>query len=154
MLKLLTTSAYRFHPDTEAIGTVSFAEDPVVLQAEATLLTAAATDRQMAQELDRATQLRATNGVSERELEQARSDAATARSELSYLLAARHWRWVRLASSWMSLLGQVGLPSLSSGRSKWVSLNVTELDSSHFRPGMRLRIVTSDIPNHVFLAGS
>jgi cobalt-zinc-cadmium efflux system membrane fusion protein len=149
LLKVATTGTHRFHPDTEVIGTVSFAEDPMVLQAEATLLTAAAADRQMAKELDRATQLRLTNGVSERELEQAHSDAATARS--NYLSARSAALNLGKTAQELDLLVNTGrLPSLTERSSKWVSLNVTELDSSKFRPGMQLDVVTSDLPGHVF----
>jgi cobalt-zinc-cadmium efflux system membrane fusion protein len=133
----------------EVIGTVSFAEDPAVLQAEATMLTAAAADRQMAKELDRAIQLRTTNGVSERELEQARSDAASARSNyLSARSAALNLG--KTAHELDLLINTDRLPNLTERSSKWVSLNVTELDGSKFRPGMHLDVVTSDLPGHVF----
>ena len=150
MLKVLTTGMHRFHPDMDAIGTVSFAEDPAMLQAEATLLTAAATDRQMAKELDRATQLRTTNGVSERELEQARSDAATARS--NYLSARSAALALGKTAQQLDVLIETGrLPNLIERSSKWISLNVTELDSNNFRSGMQLHVETSDLPNHVFI---
>lgn len=149
MLKVSTAGLHHFHPDMEVIGTVSFPEDPAVLQAEATLLTTAAADRQMAKEFDRATQLRSTNGVSERELEQARSDAATARS--NYLSArSAALSTGKTAQELDSLIDTGRLPSLTERSAKWISLNVTELDSSNFRPGMQLRVVTSDLPNHVF----
>jgi cobalt-zinc-cadmium efflux system membrane fusion protein len=99
--------------------------------------------------LDRATQLRTTNGVSERELEQAKTDAATARS--NYLSARSAALALGKTGPELDALIRTGrLPNLSTLSVKWVSLNVTELDSSHFRPGMRLRIATSDIPDQVF----
>ena len=149
LLKVSTAAVRRFHPDMEVVGTVSFAEDPAVLQAEATLLTAAAADRQMAKELDRATQLHVTNGVSERELEQARSDAATARSNY---MAARSAALAlgKTPNELDSLIASGQLPSLTGRSLKWVSLNVTELDSSNFRSGMQLRVLTPDLPDRVF----
>lgn len=150
MLKVLIASMHQFHPGMEAIGTVSLADDPSVLQAEATLLTAAATDRQMAKELDRALQLRLTNGVSERELEQAKSDAATARS--NYLTARNAALALGKTAVELDRLIKSGKIIGSSPRSvKWISLSVTELDSNHFQPGMKLSVATPDIPNQVFL---
>jgi membrane fusion protein, heavy metal efflux system len=57
-------------------------ESPDLIQAESTLIGAAATLDLTAKELARATELRKTNGVSERELEQATSDEQTAEGAL------------------------------------------------------------------------
>jgi membrane fusion protein, heavy metal efflux system len=149
MLKVAAIGSYVFHPERDVIGTVSFYEDPTILQAEATVITNAATDRQMSAELARASQLRETNGVSERELEQAKTDAATAKA--NYLSARSAALALGKTDSELNrMVSAASLPVSPSQRQKWVSLNPTEQESQFFRAGQTLRITTADFPGQQF----
>lgn len=149
MLKVAPIGSYAFHPEREVIGTVSFFEDPAILQAEATVISDAATERQMSAELARAAQLRATNGVSERELEQAKTDAATAKA--NYLSARSAVLALGKTDAEINrLVSTATLPVSPSQRQKWVSLNPTEQESQFFKAGQALRITTADFPGQQF----
>jgi membrane fusion protein, heavy metal efflux system len=72
-----------FWIDCEAVGSVDFAEDLSIVQAESALIGAAGTFEVTSKELARATSLYAANvGVSQKELDQAVSDQQTAEGAL------------------------------------------------------------------------
>ncbi|HUB58921.1 MAG TPA: efflux RND transporter periplasmic adaptor subunit [Candidatus Micrarchaeia archaeon] len=78
ILKTLAELGAEVHKD-EPLYTI---KSPDLIQAESTLIGAAATFELTSKELDRAKSLNGTNGVSQRELEQATSDEQTAEGAL------------------------------------------------------------------------
>ena len=144
-------ATYRFPIEKTELGSIAFAEDPAIVQAESTLLGAAATLRLTRKELRRATLLHETQGVSGRELEQARSDEQTAAAALASARAALH----ALGKSdgqidQMVASGRVDSPPAGSGTGKWVEANVFETDIPGIRAGEPARITVTAYPDKVF----
>src|SRR5260370_5194960 len=81
-IKIEPVGAYPFPVEKEAVGSVSFDEDPAIVQAESTLLGAAATFDLTSKELARVKGLGETNGIAQKEVEQVTSDHQTAEAAL------------------------------------------------------------------------
>src|ERR1700734_4344835 len=81
-IQVAPAGMYSFPVVKTEFGSVAFAEDPAIVQAESTLLGAAATLKLTRKELQRAHLLYGTQGVSAREVEQATSDEQTAAAAL------------------------------------------------------------------------
>src|SRR5262249_44473113 len=82
-IKIAPLGTYLFPVEEETVGNVSFAEDPVIVQAESTLVSAAATFNSTGKELERVIALGETNGIAPKELEQATADHQTAGASLN-----------------------------------------------------------------------
>jgi cobalt-zinc-cadmium efflux system membrane fusion protein len=150
-IKIATSSLSVFHNDIEAVGVISFAQDPNIVQGESTLLTAAASYALTQRELKRAKDLLATNGVSEREVEQATSDAQTAKAALDAARSAL----LSLGKSdaeidHMIAAGKIGASGVRRRGTKWVLANPPEADIASIHAGQPLHVRVEALSSHAF----
>ncbi|MGA9451253.1 MAG: efflux RND transporter periplasmic adaptor subunit [Verrucomicrobiia bacterium] len=140
-----------FPVEKEAVGSVSFEEDPSIVQAESTLIGAAATFELTSDELARAQALYETNGVSQRELEQATSDKQTAGATLQ---AARD-ALLALGKTDAEIdsiitAGKIGSAPATPRPTKWVLANVLESDSPLIWTNQPVKVKVVAFPGRVF----
>jgi cobalt-zinc-cadmium efflux system membrane fusion protein len=147
-IKIEPVQTYRFPIVKETVGSVSFDEDPSIVQAESTLIGAAATFQLDNKELMRARSLGVTNGISPKELEQATSDQQTAAAALK---AARET--VRALGKTDAEIDQM----IASGRigsrhdtNEWVVANVIETDSPVLQPDQPVEVKVMAFPDQRF----
>ena len=149
-LKIEPVGTFAFVAESDTVGTVNFDEDPAVVQAESTLISAAATLDQSRKELRRVQGLGETNGIAPKELEGA---VAAEQSAAAALKAARDAVRAlgktdveidRMVSS-----GHFDSPA-THGHSVWVVANVTETDSARVRVGQRIRVQVPAYPDRAF----
>ncbi|MGA3265407.1 MAG: efflux RND transporter periplasmic adaptor subunit [Verrucomicrobiota bacterium] len=139
---------YRFPVEKEAVGSVSFEEDPAIVQAKSTLVAAAATYVVNSNELLRAQALYGTNGVSRRELEQATSDEQSAGAALKAVRdALRALGKTDAEIDAMITAGEISSAPASSSPVKWVLANVLESDSPLIHTGQTVHIKVMAFPN-------
>lgn len=150
-IKIEAVGIYSFPVEKEEVGSVSFDEDPGVVQAESTLLGAAGTVEVASNELVRAKALYETNGVAQRELEQAVSDDETAEAALK---AARDaLRALGKTDAEIDQLladGRIGSASPAGSPVKWVLANAIESDSPLFAVGQPVKVKVAAFPDRVF----
>ncbi len=146
-----TVGTYTFPVEKEEVGSVSFNEEPTTVQAEATLLGAAGTAEVSSNELARDRALSGTNGISQREMEQAISDDETAESALK---AARDA--VRaLGESDDDIDQMLAVGRIEAGQGihrvpKWVEANAVETDIPALRAGDPVKVRVTAYPGSVF----
>jgi cobalt-zinc-cadmium efflux system membrane fusion protein len=150
-IKIGTVETHLFPVEKEAVGSIFFDEDPNTVQAESTLIGAAAAEEAATNVLTRARGLYDTNGVSKAELEQ---DTATEQTDRAALKAARDA--VRalgetdddidqmIAASGFEAVQGVHTPP------KWVQVNVAESDSPLIRVGQPVKVQVTAFPGRVF----
>ncbi len=142
---------YSFPLERTELGSVAFTEDPAIVQAESTLLGAAATLELNRKELGRARLLYGTEGVSARELEQATSDEQTAAAALAAARIALHALGKSDAQiDRMIATGRIDVPRAARGGTRWVEANVFESDISEIHPRQPVRVAVSAYPDRVF----
>ena len=150
-VKIGELGTYLFPVEKEAPGSISFEKDPAEIQAESTLLGAAGTAEVTSNELVRARALYETNGVSQRELEQAVSDDQTAQAAL---LSARSAVLVLGVSSEevdrVLAAKRIGAPPAPKSDSKWVLAEALESDSPSLRVGQAVRVRAGALPGKAF----
>jgi cobalt-zinc-cadmium efflux system membrane fusion protein len=147
-VKIGPVETYRFPVEKEAVGSVSFEEDPAIVQAESTLVGAAATYVVNSNELLRAQALYGTNGVSRRELEQATSDEQSAGAALKAVRdALRALGKTDAEIDAMITAGEISSAPASSSPVKWVLANVLESDSPLIHTGQTVHIKVMAFPN-------
>ena len=153
-IRVATAATYHFPVEKVELGSVTFAEDPAIVQAESTLLGAAATLRLTRKELRRAQLLYQSQGVSGRELEQARSDEQTAAAAVAAARVALHAlgksdaQIERVIAS-----GSIDSAPAAAGTAKWVEANVFETDIPAIHTGELARVTVAAYPGEIF-AGS
>jgi cobalt-zinc-cadmium efflux system membrane fusion protein len=146
-IKINAAAPYLFRNEIDATGSVNFAEDPTIVQAESTLLSAAATYATAEKELARAQALYPTKGVSQRELEQATSDQQSAKAALAAaktalgVLGKTESQINRVVAA-----GQIPSPALQRSEFKWVLANVNEGDAPSVQVGQAVRIEADAVP--------
>lgn len=133
-------------------GSVAFVEDPAIVQAESTLLGAAATLKLTRKELQRARLLYGTQGVSARELEQASSDEQTAAAALAAARVALHALGQSDAQiDRMIATGRIdAIPAARAG-TQWVEANVFESDIALIHSGESVRATVTAYPGKTFI---
>lgn len=142
---------YSFPNEKTELGSVAFVEDPAIVQAESTLLGAAATLKLTRRELQRARLLYGTQGVSARELEQATSDQQTAAAALEAARIALHAlgqsdaRIDRMIAS-----GRIDPPPAGHAGAEWVEANAFESDIGSIHLGQSVRVAVTAYPGKVF----
>ena len=150
-IKIGPVATQLFPVEREAVGSISFEEDPAIVQAESTLLGAAATAELNSNELARARSLYETNGVAQRELEQATSDAQTSAAAFK---AARDALLAlgKTDGEIDQLVATRALPSASDshGITKWLVANVLESDSPLVRVGQPVKVEAVPFPGRTF----
>jgi cobalt-zinc-cadmium efflux system membrane fusion protein len=153
-ITIAPVGTHLFNVEKEAVGSITFDEDPAVVQAEATLIGAAATFDVTRKELARVQALGETNGIAPKELEQAISGYQTAAAALKSsrdavrALGKTDAQIDRLVAS-----GRFDRPAPAHGAAKWVLANVTETDSPFVRAGQQVLVKVPAFPDHVY-AGS
>ena len=147
-IKIGPVGTYLFPVEKQEVGSIGFEEDPATVQAESTLLGAAATFTLTSNVLARAQALYGTNGVSKAELEQDLSAAETAGAALKAARdAVRALGETDDDIDQMIAAGRIeSAPSLA----KWAVANVIESDSPLIQVGQPVKIKVMAFPDRVF----
>ena len=129
-VKIEGVGTYNFPIEKDAVGSVSFDEDFGIVQAQSTLVSAAATFDSTGKELERVKALGETNGVAAKEIEQATADHQTAEAALK---AARDSvRALGITDAEIDEMVAAGkIPAFhgqDTNSTKWVTANVVESD--------------------------
>jgi cobalt-zinc-cadmium efflux system membrane fusion protein len=147
-IKIEPVGTYRFPVEKEAVGSVSFDEDPAMVQAESTLLGAATTFELTRKELARVTALGETNGIAQKELEQATADHQTADAALK---AARDAvRALGKTDAEIDEMVAAGKIESAPATTRWVLVNVLESDGPLFRVGQPVQVKVMAYPDRGF----
>lgn len=150
-IKIGTVGTYSFPVEKEAIGTVFFDEDPNTVQAESTLIGAAAAEELASNILARAQSLYDTNGVSRAELDQDTSTEKTARAALKAARdAVRALGEADDDIDQMIAAGRIESARGVHGQPKWVRAYVHESDSPQIQAGQRVKVRVAAFPDEVF----
>lgn len=150
-LRIAPAGTYRFPIEKSELGSVAFAEDPAIVQAESTLLGAAATLKLTRKELRRARLLYDSQGVSGREVEQATSDEQTAAAALAAARVALHALGKSEAQiDRMVASGRIDAVPGARADTQWLEANVFEGDIALLRPGQAVRAVVTAYPAKEF----
>jgi cobalt-zinc-cadmium efflux system membrane fusion protein len=151
-VKIAPVGTYLFPVEKEAVGSVSFDENPSVVQDESTLIAAAATFVLTDKELTRARDLYATGGsVAQRELEQAISDQQTSAAALKAARdAVRADGKTDAEIDQMIAGGKIDFTQTAGSATKWVEANVLESDSPLIRLGQPVKVTVAALPDRVF----
>jgi membrane fusion protein, heavy metal efflux system len=141
---------YSFLLERDAVGNVSFDEDLSVIEAESTLIGAAAALDLTRKELTRVQGLGEANGIPQKELEQAIADHQTAAGALK---AARDA--VRALGRTDAQIEQIIATgkfnqTTSRGGAKWVVANVNESDSPSVRAGQPVTVKLTAHPERIY----
>jgi len=150
-LRIAPAGTFRFAIEKSEVGSITFAEDPAIVQAESTLLGAAATLKLNQKELRRARLLYDTQGVSAREVEQTTSDTQTAAAALAAARSALHALGKSDAQiDRMIATGRVDAPPATRAGTQWVEVNLFEADIPLIHVGQLVRITVSAYPDKAF----
>ena len=150
-IAIAPVATYRFPIERSELGSVAFAEDPAIVQAESTLLGAAATLKLTRKELRRARLLYDSQGVSGREVEQATSDEQTAAAALAAARAALHALGKGDAQiDRLIATGHIDGPGAARAGSQWVEANVFEADIGLIHPGESVHVAVTAYPARIF----
>jgi len=150
-IQVAPAGKYSFPVVKTELGSVAFAEDPAIVQAESTLLGAAATLKLTRKELQRARLLYGTQGVSAREVEQATSDEQTAAAALEAARVALHALGKSDARiDQMVATGRMDAASGTRAGSQWVEANAFETDIPLIHAGQSVRVSVTAYPGVTF----
>jgi cobalt-zinc-cadmium efflux system membrane fusion protein len=150
-IKIGTVDIHSFPVEKEAVGTIFFDEDPNTVQAESTLIGAAAAEELATNILARARELYETNGISKAELEQ---DTSTEKTAMAALKAARDA--VRALGETdddidqMIAAGRIEAAHGVHGQPKWAQAYVNETDSPLVQTGQPVKVNVAAFPDRVF----
>jgi membrane fusion protein, heavy metal efflux system len=140
VLKIEPVRTFSFVVESETVGTVSFDEDPAVIQAESTLISAAANLEMNRKELLRVQTLGEVNGIAPKELEGAVAARQTASAALKAARdALRPLGKTDAEIDRMVATGQFDSPG-TGAHATWVLANVPETDSPRVRAGQRVSV--------------
>ncbi len=147
-IKIAPVTSHTFHFERDEIGTVSEPIDPALVQAESTLISAAASFRSTTKELARVRSLGQTNGIAPKELEQTLADQQTAAGTLTAArVALRVLGKSEVEIDRMIAAGKIEVPT---GHEKWVTVYAPESDSFLFHSGQSVAISLSALPSKAF----
>jgi membrane fusion protein, heavy metal efflux system len=148
-LRIERVETRNFPVEKLAVGSISFDEDPTIVQAESTLVTTAANLELSHKELSRVRTLGEGNGIPQKELEQAIANEQSARAALK---AARDA--VRaLGKSDGEIERMIASGAIQDGSGthrKWAVANVAESDSVWIRPGQPVSLTVMAYPGRTF----
>ena len=146
-VKIEPVGTFPFLVETETVGTVSFDEDPAIIQAESTLISAAANLDMSRKELLRVQSLGEANGIAPKELEGAVAARQTAAAALQAARdAVRAIGKTDAEIERMVAAGHFDSPGAASHMT-WVVANVAETDSPRVRVGERIRVKVPAYPD-------
>lgn len=147
-IKIAPVGTYLFPIEVETVASVNFAEDPAIVQAESTLVSAVATFNLTGKELQRVTTLGETNGIAPKEMEQATADHQNAQASLRSARDAL--RSLGVGDDEIDkMVSGVKIESPPEGQ-HWVTANVSENDSPLLRTGQPVRVRVKAFPDRVF----
>lgn len=147
-IKIEPVGKYLFPIEKEAVGSVSFDEDPAIVQAESTLIAAAATFDLDSNELARVRSLGETNGIARKEMEQATSDMQTAEAGLK---AARDGvRALGKTDAQIDRMIAAGKIDSIPGSTEWAVADVSESDSPLIQVGKPVGVKVTAFPDRMF----
>jgi len=149
-LRIERAETRSFPIEKQAVGSISFEEDPAIVQAESTLLAAAASLAVSDKELRRVRGLGESNGIAPKELEQAIANEETARAALK---AARDaLRALGKSDIEINHLIASGViaSEASAAHHKWALANVAESDSVVVQPGQPVLLRVMAYPGRTF----
>jgi cobalt-zinc-cadmium efflux system membrane fusion protein len=150
-IQVAPAGIYGFPVVRTELGSVAFAEDPAIVQAESTLLGAAATLQLTRKELQRARLLYGAQGVSGREVEQATSDEQTAAAALAAARVALHALGKSGAQiDRMIATGRIDASPAAQAATQWVEANVFESDIGLVHAGESVRVAVTAYPGKTF----
>lgn len=150
-IKIGTVGTHVFPVEREAVGSIYFDEDPSTVQAESTLLGAAATVELNSNVLARAQTLYASNGVSRAELEQDMSAEETSEAALKAARdAVRALGETDDDIDQMIAAGRIETTRGVQGQPKWVQAYVNESDSPLIQVGQTVKVKVTAFPDLVF----
>ena len=142
-LKIEPVGTFSFVLESEAVGAVSFDEDPAVTQAESTLISAAANLEMSRKELLRVQSLGEANGIAPKELEGAIAARQTAAAALKAARdALRALGKTDAQVDRVVATGQFDSPG-PDAHVTWVVANVSETDSPRVHNGQRVSVRVS-----------
>lgn len=148
---LAPAQVYNFPVQREAVGSVSFPDDPAIIQAESTLVGAAASYDLTRKELVRVKALGDTNGIAQKELEQAISDEQTASASLRAAKdAVRAFGKSDGQINAMIARGQIESPPSARSTTRWVVANALESDAPLFHAGQKAAVAALAYPGRTF----
>lgn len=151
ILKIEEVGTYHFPIEKEAVGSVSFDEDPAIVQAQSTLVSAAATFDSTGKELERVKALGETNGIASKEIEQATADHQTAEAALKTARDAVRALGISDAEiDDMVAAGKIPVFPGDGAHTKWVTANVIESESPIFHVGQSVEVRVSAYPGRAF----
>jgi cobalt-zinc-cadmium efflux system membrane fusion protein len=148
-LHIERVETHSFPVEKQAVGSISFDEDPTIVQAESTLLTAAASLELSNKELRRVRRLGDDNGIPQKEVEQATANEQCARAALK----AAHDALRALGKSDTEIERMIAsgtIPSRSGSHRTWAVANVAESDSVSVRPGQSVSLTVMAYPGRTF----
>jgi cobalt-zinc-cadmium efflux system membrane fusion protein len=148
-LRLERVEVHSFQMEKQAVGSISFDEDPAIVQAESILLTASANLEMSSKELRRVRALGEGNGIAQKELEQAIANEQSARAALK----AAHDALRALGKSESEIAHMIAsgtIPNASGSHRVWALANVAEGDSTSVRPGQPLSLTVLAYPGRTF----
>jgi len=150
-IRIEPVGTWRFAVERRAVGSVTFDEDPAIVAAESTLVGAAATDQLTRKELARVQGLGESNGIAQKELEQAVSDQQTA---VAALKAARDAvRALGLSEARIDAMVRSGRIEAAGGARRhenWVLAEVSESDSPFVEVGQPVAVTVLAHPGHAY----
>jgi membrane fusion protein, heavy metal efflux system len=150
-IRVAPAGMHSFPVERTELGSVAFVEDPAIVQAESTLLGAAATLQLTRKELQRARLLYGTQGVSAREVEQATSDEQTAAAALAAARIALHALGQSDAQiDRMVASGRIDASPAGRAGTEWVEANAFESDVALIHPGESVRVAVTAYPGKLF----
>jgi membrane fusion protein, heavy metal efflux system len=150
-ITLAPAQAFKFPVEREAVGSVSFPDDPAIIQAESTLVGAAASYDLTRKELARVKALGDTNGIAQKELEQATSDEQTASATLRAARdAVRAFGKSDQQIDVMIAKGQIETPPSARSATRWVVANAMESDTPLFHSGQKAAVTVLAFPGRIF----
>ena len=149
-LRIEPIGVQRFPMQFEALGSVNFEEDPAIVQAESTLLTAQASLDASHRELVRVQGLGEINGIAPKEVEGAR--AADLSAAAAVKAAREAVRALGISDQEMDSLLRTGrfTAAASPGTRTWVLINVPESESSKVRAGEPIRVSVPAFSDQTF----
>lgn len=150
-LRIEPVQTHSFPVAKRAVGSISFDEDPAIVQAESTLLSAAANLELSSKELERVQSLGEGNGIAQKELEQASSAQESAAAALKAARdAVRALGKSDAEIDRMIAARRIQSASAGHAQRKWALANVTETDSVAVRLGQPLSLTVLAYPGRTF----
>ena len=147
-IRVEPVGTHPFPVEREAVGSVSFDEDPAIVEAESALVGAAATFDLTRKTLVRARDLYGTDGgLAQRDLEQAMSDHQSAAASLTAARATL--RALGKTNAQIDRMIATGKTE-SSPSAKWALANVAETDSPLLQIGQPVTARVAAYPDRVY----